>query len=93
MNYSHDDIAALTAAVRKADRDFETAGGSSRHWIRDHFLPELEAAGFQVVRLSSQPVASSCTCEALTSTWRSEDRAALCGHLKDCPLFASNFTR
>lgn len=33
----------------------------------------------------------TCTCDKLTATWRWEDRAALCGHLKECPLFHENF--
>lgn len=32
-----------------------------------------------------------CACDELTKSWRWEDRAALCGHLKECPLFHENF--
>lgn len=31
---------------------------------------------------------AKCTCDELTKNWRPEDRAALCGHLIQCP--ASN---
>lgn len=47
-----DDIAALTEVVRTADRNFEKSGGSSRHWVREQFLPELERAGFKLVRVA-----------------------------------------
>jgi len=42
-------IDKLTEVVRKADEHFEKVGGSSRHWVRECFLPELEAAGLKVV--------------------------------------------
>lgn len=29
----------------------------------------------------------ACRCDILTKTWRPEDRAALCGHIVDCPQF------
>lgn len=77
-------IAELTAVVRKADREFEQAGGTSRHWVRDHFLPSLQAAGFSLVRAPLTPK-SLCTCDEATKSWRPEDRAALCGHLRGCP--------
>jgi hypothetical protein len=36
-------VAALTVIVREADETFQRLGaiGSSRHWIRDCFLPAL----------------------------------------------------
>lgn len=37
--------AAVTRAVRLADEGFEAAGGSSSHWVRDHFLPKLGDQG------------------------------------------------
>jgi hypothetical protein len=46
----HDAIREIANAVRAADRDFESSGGSSRHWVRDHFIPELESNGFTIVR-------------------------------------------
>lgn len=39
----------LTEAVRAADRAHESAGGGTRHWIRECFLPELEVRGLQIV--------------------------------------------
>jgi hypothetical protein len=45
----HDLVAGVTRAVRAADRQFEKEGGSSRHWVRDCFLPHLEATGLMVV--------------------------------------------
>jgi hypothetical protein len=46
----------LTEVMRKADRTFESVGGSTRHHVRDCLIPELEEAGLKVVAL---PVASS----------------------------------
>lgn len=45
----HELVRTIAKAVRAADREFETSGGSSRHWVRDHFLPHLYAAGLMVV--------------------------------------------
>lgn len=42
-------VAAITAIVREADHAFETSGGSSRHWVRDQFLPRLNAHGWRVL--------------------------------------------
>lgn len=44
-------VRELTAIVRKADADFESTGGTSRHWVRDHFLPNLRAAGWRIGKL------------------------------------------
>mgnify|MGYP001024158143 CR=1 FL=1 len=41
-------INAVTLVVRQADVEFE--GGSSRHWVRDWFLPLLAKAGWRVVK-------------------------------------------
>ena len=35
-------VAKLTAAVREADRNFEQVGGSSKHWVKDCFIPSLK---------------------------------------------------
>lgn len=48
----NNDVAAITEVVRKADKAFASSGGSSRHWVRDNFLPELEAAGFEIVSIT-----------------------------------------
>lgn len=39
----------VTAVTRRADEQFEKIGGSTRHWVRDCFLPELEASGLTIV--------------------------------------------
>lgn len=60
----------------------------------DHF--DLTAKQrFRAIELGAKPVTSRdlvalrqkkrCRCEELTKTWRMEDRAALCGHLRECP--------
>jgi hypothetical protein len=41
-------VAAITAIVRAADQTFQRVGGSSRHWVRDCFLPELNRQGWFV---------------------------------------------
>lgn len=45
-------VAAITAIVREADRAFEKAGGGSRHWVRECFLPMLNAGGFEVLPIA-----------------------------------------
>lgn len=42
-------VAQVTAVVREADAAFQRVGGGSRHWVRDCFLPLLNAAGFRVL--------------------------------------------
>lgn len=46
-------VAAVTATVRQADAEFQKSGGSSHHWVRDHFLPHLNRSGMRVVRVSA----------------------------------------
>jgi len=41
----------VTVAVREADRSFQASGGSSRHWVRDWFLPYLRQKNLEVVRV------------------------------------------
>ena len=43
----------ITAVVRDADRAFERAGGSTRHWVRDCFLPLLARAGLTITAVRS----------------------------------------
>jgi hypothetical protein len=50
-----DTVAAITAIVREADHAFETSGGSSRHWVRDQFLPRLNAHGWRVLSPLAHP--------------------------------------
>lgn len=38
----------ITNVVRRADRTFETTGGSGRHWVIECFLPQLEAEGLTI---------------------------------------------
>lgn len=45
-----EDFQAVVQAIRTADKSFESAGGGTRHWLRDEFLPELDAAGYRIVR-------------------------------------------
>ena len=50
-------VNAVTAVTREADQTFERVGGSSRHWVRDCFLPTLNAHGFIVARIQPEPAA------------------------------------
>jgi hypothetical protein len=45
----HDRIREIAKVVRAADERFEAEGGTTRHWVRDYFIPRLEAAGFTIV--------------------------------------------
>lgn len=56
----HELIAAVTRVVREADQHFQVEGGSSRHWVRDHFLPGLEAAGLQIVSAAPEQRCPGC---------------------------------
>lgn len=46
-----DILVAVTRAVRRADEDFQgpQGGGSSRHWVRDWFIPYIRQEGFEIV--------------------------------------------
>lgn len=50
---SVDLIADITAIMRDADKAFETRGGSTRHYIRDVFIPMLEEKGFRFTQKSA----------------------------------------
>lgn len=43
-------VAEITGIVRASDEEFESVGGSTRHWVRECFLPRLEGAGWKLVR-------------------------------------------
>ena len=43
-------VSMVTGVCREADLLFQRTGGSSRHWVRDCFLPGLNLAGLMVVR-------------------------------------------
>ena len=45
----------VTAVVREADQLFQTVGGSSRHWVRECFLPILEEHGL-TISISENPL-------------------------------------
>jgi len=64
-NEDHVALASITAAVRAADKHFERVGGSSRHWVRDCFLPELERRGL-FVGIRPKPHPDTCPCADCT---------------------------
>ena len=47
-------IRELTSAIRSADRTFETAGGSTRHYVSDCLIPELQKRGLSICRTVSR---------------------------------------
>lgn len=46
-------ISKVVRAVRKADKDFDKVGGSSRHWVIECLLPCLEEEGLEIVARSA----------------------------------------
>lgn len=47
-------VSEITEVVRAADREFQRVGGSSRHWVRECFLPELTAACYSIVPAATE---------------------------------------
>lgn len=47
---SHSFVSALRNVTWDADRTHSVGGGSTRHWVRDDFLPALHAAGYEIRR-------------------------------------------
>lgn len=41
-------IRRVTRATRAADEAFQKIGGSSRHWVRECFLPAIEEEGLVI---------------------------------------------
>lgn len=82
-----DTFAVLTQVVREADQALETAGGGSRHWLRDYFLPTLEAYGLAVVDVAKHIThGRHCTCTPCRVEDWTNPKLAPCGmHGADCP--------
>ena len=55
MNDENEIIKLVTHAVRLADRAFQDSGGSSRHWVRDWFLPYLRHEGLIIMQEGEIP--------------------------------------
>ncbi len=47
-------VQRITALVRRIDPLFEAEGGSTRHWVRDFFLPALEADGLALIEVADR---------------------------------------
>lgn len=45
-------IEKITAIMRECDSGFEKTGGSTRHYVRDWFLPLLRRNGLELVQVS-----------------------------------------
>ena len=46
----------VTKVARQADHEFEATGGSSRHWVRDWFLPLLRREGFMLMKVDEEEI-------------------------------------
>lgn len=42
-------VAAIAGIVREADEAFTASGGTSRHWVREQFLPILNKHGYRIL--------------------------------------------
>lgn len=58
---------------------------------RVRFEYRNERGPWSVRFVVSEDFVDTCTCDELTKSWRAEDRAALCGHLAQCPRHHENF--
>lgn len=47
-DYNSELVALITKVVRMADDKFKSTVGSSRHWVKECFLPILEANGLVI---------------------------------------------
>lgn len=73
-------VTTITRAVRRADDRFAKSGGSSRHWVRDCFLDELEAEGLTII-------------ESAEITRRLKEREAMCEWLAQTGAVRDMFGR
>jgi len=91
-------VAAVTLTVRAADLAFESSGGSSRHWVRDQFLPRLEEDGLRIIRTDSlKKLATFVVHHVGVDSWPGHSTAWNCdlcagderdgGHKSECLLF------
>ena len=74
-------VNAITAVVRDADQRFQKAGGTSRHWVRDWFLPLLNTAGMQIVH--GPTLIAPCS-----ASFSSQDAAMT--HMRECDICTPN---
>ena len=75
IEFAPEETAAITAVVREADQAFESSGGSSRHWVRDQFLPRLATAGWRLVKVV--PIALPVAVKPYTlEEWNREETEA-----------------
>lgn len=51
-------LARVTRAIRESDEGFEKTGGSSRHWVRDWFLPKMQEHGLSFAQYDGVTVAT-----------------------------------
>ncbi len=60
LSIATESVEEITRIVRDADQDFEGSGGSTRHWVRDCFLPALEKSGLRIVGAPAPASAQVC---------------------------------
>jgi hypothetical protein len=51
----HQFVRDIAMIVRDADLKFESEGGSTRHWVRDYFLPKLNSKGYVIMHTDDLP--------------------------------------
>lgn len=71
-------VATVTEIVRKADQAFQSSGGSSRHWVRDCFLPTLNAEGFRVVEQIEKCVHCGEDIKRIDGEWLDRETHGTC---------------
>ena len=82
----------VTAVVREADRVFEKAGGSSRHWVRDCFLPLLNRAGLFITPIGTCKHCGEDIRKDADGDWMDRETHTICDTsqaLKHQPLIGS----
>lgn len=79
-------VATITRAVRRADVAFEASGGSSRHWTRECFLPEMRAVDLFVFAGAEF---SSILAHSRAETARADKAAPLLAALREIGISGS----
>jgi hypothetical protein len=59
-------VSLLTEAMRECDRQFETTGGSTRHYVRDLLLPWLTQRNICLVKIDKSDYVTVAPDNSLT---------------------------
>jgi len=74
-----DIVRRVTAIVRAADSAFMCSGGSSRHWVRDCFLPRIDDDGLSIVDVATITADRAERDAAFVALWDAAERMRSCG--------------